>query len=151
MLQLTYLSKAVVPFTEKELAELLRRSRENNESLGISGMLVHRHGMFLQVLEGPEQKVRELFRRIAADPRHEHVDILIEMNVDKPAFADWSMGFFNADDAEMATVPGFTDLFGRSFSRRTLSANPAAACKLLLAFRDGALRSCVEVDDRAAI
>ena len=151
MLQLTYLSKAVIPFTENQLTELLRRSRENNESLNISGMLVHRHGMFLQVLEGPEQSVTNLFERISADPRHERVDILVSMRVLKPAFADWSMGFFNADVAEMSTVPGFTNLFGRSFSRRSLTDNPAAACKLLLAFRDGALRSCVEAESAAAV
>jgi len=147
MLQLVYLSTATTPFSSQALGELLRKSRENNERLGITGMLVHHHGLFLQVLEGPARDVRDLFDRISADPRHRGIDRLTEIDVVRPAFGEWSMGFFNADVNDMSTVPGFADMFGPTFSRREFAGNPSTACKLLLSFRDGRLQPRVEVGD----
>lgn len=42
---------------------MLAKSRSNNVRDGISGMLLYRDGDFLQVLEGPEDKVRAAFDR----------------------------------------------------------------------------------------
>jgi len=48
--QLLYISAATHQFTEQELTELLTKARENNESLGISGMLLYHERERLQRL-----------------------------------------------------------------------------------------------------
>jgi Sensors of blue-light using FAD len=60
MFSVVYLSEASVPFSEKDLRELLTKSRENNSELGLTGMLLFKSGNFLQVLEGKKEKVGSL-------------------------------------------------------------------------------------------
>ncbi len=63
MFSLTYVSSAVRPFAEDELADLLAVSRQNNARLGITGMLLYKDGNFMQVLEGEEAEVRTLYEK----------------------------------------------------------------------------------------
>ncbi|MBL9083847.1 MAG: BLUF domain-containing protein [Planctomycetales bacterium] len=139
MLQLIYWSRAVRPFSDKELTSLLAKARANNESLGVTGMLVHHRGEFLQVLEGPEATVLTLFETISADARHADVCELVRLNVAERGFAEWSMGFFNADRQALAKTPGFADFFGAGFSRPRFAADPSLAARLLKHFRSGTL------------
>src|SRR5205085_7022976 len=46
---------------------------------------------FAQTLEGEEHAVRELYERIAADPRHENVTILETGDVRERVFGRWAM------------------------------------------------------------
>lgn len=50
MFSLTYVSSVVEPFSERELGELLPKSRENSRRLDITGMLLYKDGNFMQVL-----------------------------------------------------------------------------------------------------
>jgi hypothetical protein len=58
-------------FSNEDLVALLQRSRCNNERLGITGLLLYKDGNIIQVLERPDETVRDLFRTISADPLHE--------------------------------------------------------------------------------
>ncbi len=109
MYTLAYESQASAPFSAPDLLDLLRRSRVKNADLGVSGILLYRHGTFLQLLEGPRARVDELYAVIAADPRHQEVStVLVE---DRPGrrFPDWSMGFADVD-GDFTDVDGFTDV-----------------------------------------
>ena len=50
--QLIYVSKATRALDKEELTTLLGKIRPNNSRLGITGILLHDSGSFLQVLEG---------------------------------------------------------------------------------------------------
>lgn len=52
MYHLIYTSYAIEPFDEAKLIELLKKARENNRLLDITGMLLYVNGKFMQVLEG---------------------------------------------------------------------------------------------------
>lgn len=100
MLTLVYRSEMTRPLSATELAELCLVSARKNQVLGITGFLVHFHGVFLQILEGPADVVDTLFARIAIDRRHRHVDVLMrEEDGDKRNFAFWSMNLGPLDDA----------------------------------------------------
>ena len=62
----------------------------------------------MQALEGEEATVRALFATIRADPRHDHVHLLVTLSVAKRQFPQWSMGFKNLDEIDVSTVPGYT-------------------------------------------
>lgn len=51
MLQLVYVSTATRLLTEKQLMDLLEVCRRNNEQLGITGMLLHSAGTYIQLLK----------------------------------------------------------------------------------------------------
>jgi hypothetical protein len=71
-----YSSTATKAFTQAELLELLKRSREKNSLAGLTGMLLYKNGDFMQVLEGPNQAVHSLIETIPilahGLPRFEH-------------------------------------------------------------------------------
>jgi hypothetical protein len=104
MYQLVYVSSARTGLREDDLHDILCHARQTNKAMGISGMLVYLDGYFLQVLEGRPERVRALYARIAADPRHGGARVLIESDIAERAFPDWSMGFRHAsrDDFCMA-------------------------------------------------
>ena len=75
LVRLMYASRAVAAFDHEELHSILRQSRRNNPTLGVTGVLCWSQGLFLQVLEGGRSAVNRLYIRIAADPRHGQVDM----------------------------------------------------------------------------
>ena len=92
---LIYQSQALTAFTQPELVELLRKSWTYNLDHHVTGMLLHApNGQFLQVLEGEETAVHQLYyNRIAHDPRHEHLIVLSEGTSTTQVFSDWCMSF----------------------------------------------------------
>ncbi len=100
--QLLYASGAVGDLKDSELAEILRVSRSNNSQLGVTGVLLHANGTFIQVLEGDAAVVRTLAGRISRDPRHRNYMVLLEKESDSRAFAEWSMGFKKLDTTHEA-------------------------------------------------
>ena len=100
---LVYQSQALVPFEAAELTALLQLSRSHNQQVHITGLLLHSpDGRFLQILEGEDADVRQLYYQlIASDPRHHQCRVLSEGSCDQRSFADWSMGFRIAQEEQL--------------------------------------------------
>lgn len=107
---LIYLSYESIPFTRDKLIDLLAKSRENNHSLGVTGMLVYLDGKFLQVLEGPKSTVKKLYEKISLDDRHKKIAVLLEGPLEKRNFQDWSMGFASTSYDYLKEVTGLKSL-----------------------------------------
>lgn len=75
--QLLYRSGQLAEFTAADIGRLLSRARAFNTRQGIGGLLLHHDGLFMQLLEGPVAAVDALYARIAADPRHCEVRLLV--------------------------------------------------------------------------
>lgn len=131
MLSMAYLSSASVPYSDEDLADLLLHSRANNGRLGLTGMLLYRDGQFLQVLEGPDEVVRERYEVISADARHRDVHKLLESQITERQFPEWTMGFRAMTDVVVADIPGYADFFG-SRSARLGGTQKANRARLLL-------------------
>lgn len=134
---MTYVSSAKDLMSVSQLAQLLERVREKNEKLGLTGMLLYSGGNIIQVLEGPEHAVREVFAAITTDRRHTDVVTLWEEEIDDRAFPDWSMGFRDVGDHGLADMDGFTSYLQRRDDRdlgRTHEPDPVSI--LLGVFRD---------------
>lgn len=134
MFRIIYLSAASHLFSKSELVALLEKSRVKNARLGITGILLYRDGDFLQLLEGEETAVRQLYRQIEADARHTAVTSLIEEQCEERLFADWSMGFRDLADPALAKLPGFSDLMNKSFAPQALKDHPENAMQLISVF-----------------
>lgn len=134
--QLVYGSTATVEFDEPTLLELLQGARKNNDSLGVTGMLLYAEGAFLQVLEGEREAVEALFGKIEGDARHTGTRVLLKAEVEERAFEDWSMGFHYA--TSLAALPEGLSSFMQHGARNDQEAG--AARRALSAFRDGRWR-----------
>ena len=78
-------------FDASILSGLLIDSRENNEKNNITGSLICRADIYLQMLEGPQEKVLAVFKKIKYDDRHLEVDVLSEGPAKERLFPNWAM------------------------------------------------------------
>ena len=97
------------PWTRHDLLELLRAARAKNQALGITGVLLHRQGRFVQLLEGGREEVHALYATIRADDRHRDVTLVWDAEGDARWFADWWMAFRDLEE-DPVTEPALTDV-----------------------------------------
>ncbi len=121
MYHIIYMSSSARLLKIGELLSVLVRSRENNLHHDITGILFYRDGNFLGCLEGEEDVVKDLFRKIQADPLHNHVVPLFREEIPRREFGDWTMAFRERDHP----MPrGFNDLLNKEGSEFDLSGLP---------------------------
>ncbi|SDU92487.1 Sensors of blue-light using FAD [Microlunatus sagamiharensis] len=101
-----YTSTMVRPLSDPELVDLLVESRARNADRGITGLLLYRRGRVMQMLEGEERVVRDLYDRIAMDVRHEHVTNVWSSIAVRRRFPDWTMGFEDLDETARSIPAG---------------------------------------------
>ena len=92
LLQLTYASRPF-GFDSAMLTGILFDARRCNARDGITGALICRDDLFLQLLEGPVDAVEATYARIRADDRHIEVRQLTRTLIadDARMFAAWAM------------------------------------------------------------
>lgn len=106
--QIIYVSTAAQPFGGDELRALLGQARPRNQASGITGLLLYSEGLFLQLLEGAQAAVHELYRgHIARDPRHRRLHVLADGPLADRTFPDWHMGFLPTSPASEAALDGY--------------------------------------------
>jgi hypothetical protein len=90
LMQLIY-SSTPFGFTNPVLNTILSRSRHNNARDEITGALVCRADLYLQLLEGPRDKVTASFHRILGDDRHDNVTLIACGDIATRQFPEWHM------------------------------------------------------------
>lgn len=78
-------------FDTAVLAGILSAARRNNPRYGITGALICRHDVYLQLIEGPADSIDELYAVIEEDDRHFDVRLLLSEAVGERLFPAWSM------------------------------------------------------------
>lgn len=91
-----YRSHAAEGFDLEALLAMLVHARERNAMRRVTGLLLHEHGRFLQVLEGPLEEVEDLWNAIQRDPRHDDVELVCQVDGVQRWFGDWAMGLVDA-------------------------------------------------------
>ena len=97
-----YVSTPTVPFSDRDLSDLLIAARHANAAHGVTGKLVvleDASGVvrFAQYIEGPEPGLAAVTERILADPRHGAVEVRRQGPVPARRFPGWDMALHPAD------------------------------------------------------
>ena len=109
--RIVYTSQALEQFNKRSLLDLLHDARAFNKIDNITGVLMHRKGNFLQIIEGESENVANLLTRLLSDPRHNKIKIIVDSSVDRRLFSNWTMGCADFDKPELSLIPGIrTDL-----------------------------------------
>ena len=95
--QLIYTCALRSDVDSSELDRIAKTSRARNMTKGLTGILLCKDGSVLQVLEGDEKVVKDLYEKISKDPRVSNLLIMIQRNGAEREFPNWSMGYRNAD------------------------------------------------------
>jgi hypothetical protein len=122
--QLIYTSRPF-GFDELTLDDILMSARTHNRKDGITGALICRADLYMQLLEGPRAAVTATFSRILRDERHMDVALVWCGEVEQRLFPDWDMrddpprswmwsrAEVGAGAARVATVDAVRAIFAR--------------------------------------
>lgn len=87
-----YASRVAAPLDPARVDAIVAQSQRNNPPRGITGLLCHADGIFIQVLEGGRDAVSDLFTTIVRDDRHQGVRLLAFAEIPERRFGHWTMG-----------------------------------------------------------
>lgn len=88
--QLIYASEPF-GFDDAMLDGILLQARRNNARNGLTGALIVRADLYLQLIEGPDAEIEATFARISRDNRHLGVHLLLRETVSERMFPAWTM------------------------------------------------------------
>jgi hypothetical protein len=104
VIRLLYISHPAATISDQQVQDILLAARRNNPGNNITGILVHGGGLFMQVLEGPEQEVLRQYVKILDDHRHSNPEILHISPTNKRIFEKWSMGSIEGDPLQFQYI-----------------------------------------------
>lgn len=99
-----YQSRAVIAPADPGHRRILSQSIANNRRSGVTGVLHHENGLFLQYLEGQPDDVAATIARIRADPRHAEFKKLSEGPILRRYFPDFNMGTVDTRGLSVAAL-----------------------------------------------
>lgn len=88
----------------------------------------------MQMLEGEEQTVAELYGTIISDERHTGVMTMLTGNISERNFVDWSMGFFHME--KTGEFPKYDDYFRENVTLRDFKEDSQDAFRFITMFKD---------------
>lgn len=125
--QLVYISQAVRKMTLEDLNAIHQTSKKNNELIDVTGSLFYNGGWFLQVLEGPEMTLKNLYSKIEKDVRHKNTRILYDEPAQFRTFPRWRMNMVNLDDRQSDKYLELIEVIEAAKADRKIgAASPAA-------------------------
>ena len=78
-------------FDSGTLNGILSHAQQANPRVGITGALICREDVYLQLLEGPEEEVLKVLDRIRHDDRHLELRVHVAKQVPDRMFGKWAM------------------------------------------------------------
>jgi hypothetical protein len=137
MISIVYVSTATRPIKEEELLRILEKSRSRNSRQGVTGLLLYSGGRFLQVLEGPEDAVRDIYHDIAENPLHRSPLILSQEHISERTFGQWSMGYRHLDsEVDKQQLEGYCALLDRDMAPEEFSNKANQLVDMIYQFKE---------------
>ncbi|NKB57706.1 MAG: hypothetical protein GKS00_15370 [Alphaproteobacteria bacterium] len=112
--QIVYLSSEAMVMGDAELHNLRDEALANNSHHGVTGLLLYVNRVFMQIIEGPNAAIGQLYDNIRHDPRNQDVIEMFDRDVGDRAFPNWSMGFHSPGAANGGMDQGFHNLRTRA-------------------------------------
>ncbi|MBC7696312.1 MAG: BLUF domain-containing protein [Burkholderiales bacterium] len=101
MFELIYRSKADDNLKSSDILDILNISKQWNSTHNITGCLLYYNHEFLQILEGDDIAVKDLFSQIEKDRRHSNISRISENEKSNRTFKNWSMAYHELKKSEI--------------------------------------------------
>ena len=108
LVRLLFASRAV-DASREAIESILASARRHNPESGITGILLHGSGVFLQGMEGGRQAVSDLYGTIQRDPRHKDVVLLHYEEILERRFGGWTMGLVDASRVNASVLLKYSE------------------------------------------
>lgn len=129
LIRIIYVSRASSPLP-LELGDILAVSRKNNPLIGVSGAMCLLNGTYLQFLEGEDVTVDALYQKIAKDPRHTHINVLVREQIVQREYPKWSMALLTWNEETKSLF----SLYNPTVAHDLYAVDPASVGELLRAW-----------------
>lgn len=86
------------------LQSIIAKSIQNNRLDDVTGFLLAGEGRFLQLLEGPAERVEQTYARIGQDARHDDLVLISAGPAEHRLFRDWNMGQHHLGATDRASL-----------------------------------------------
>lgn len=87
--------------TDTELETLLMGARDFNKEHGLTGVLIYRHDLFMQCIEGAEDSLSQAYKRITDSSQHKDIIKVFDSPIDELSFPNWLMGLSRPVESEL--------------------------------------------------
>lgn len=114
--RLTYLSRPNRPFTDLDLDEIEEKSIGANNARDVTGLLILNGERILQILEGRESAVRELYVKIEADSRHTIQKLVSTLEDEERLLLTWSMVVRSVNGIPRDALEAYEELYDEFLS-----------------------------------
>ena len=104
MQQLFYLSSARDGLKSDDLNKIVDSALRFNNENDITGIILYRGGIFLQLLEGEATLIQNLFEKIKLDHRHTNIVEVFNIPCKKRIFTTWSEGYREITEFDLKTI-----------------------------------------------
>ena len=94
---IAYYSSQQNSFNDEQLKEIVRSAVEKNAKNNITGMLLYANSCFFLIIEGPDDAIDNLYKKLLKDRRHSTITKILDKEITERGFADWSMGALKLD------------------------------------------------------
>jgi hypothetical protein len=126
---LFYCSLAKEDISRDDILDILKFSRRNNEKIEITGILVYwkKTNQFLQLLEGEENLILNLYYRICMDNRFSISKIIYQEKFLEREFKGWTMKFKSIDEIDTSDIDGILKFSKISFTNEKIKVSHSIA------------------------
>jgi len=90
---IVYQSTAIEILSNIDLEFILEDSRNFNEEVNVTGVIIYSRGCFFQYIEGQSEDLILAYDRIKKSHYHRDIIELLDMPVPERFFPQWAMGF----------------------------------------------------------
>ena len=134
---LFYCSLAKEDISKDDILNILQCSRRNNEKIEVTGILLYwkKTNQFLQLLEGEENVILDLYDKICKDTRHSLSKIVYQEDILERGFEGWTMAFKGIDEINTSGIDGFSEISKMDFTNERTEVSPSIAIKLIKSFK----------------
>lgn len=118
-----YRSKAEPSFKLNDIKSMLHLAKSKNQEHNVTGCLLYYKNQFLQLIEGEEKTIKQLYTNILYDRRHYDVTTVVEQYSETTLWSDWAMAFYDMSNNRKGKV-NHSKLLLEGYINRINSANP---------------------------
>ena len=101
---IVYVSASVELMQADALEALLLQARALNLESGVTGVLLHADGQFMQYFEGSPAAVQLTYDRIRSSRRHTRIIEMLDTPIAAREFSEWSMGLAQPTLSELTAL-----------------------------------------------
>jgi hypothetical protein len=109
--RLTYVSCPVEPLTDADLDDIEGKSLAANDACDVTGLLIVNGNRILQILEGRESAVLELYGKISRDPRHVIAKLVSTVEDEERMLLTWNMVVRDVDSIPSDVLSGYHEFY----------------------------------------